>query len=159
MNIPKNETAIDCFGGNSFLSPCSYHPIVFRGVRFPTMQHALLAAKTDDMAVRIHISQFKDVYSATIFTETISPGAHWTDEYRTKLLESFINQKFNLKTNPELVNRLKETGDKAIYYINLLNDDFNGLIGGSISDITKTRGKNCLGKGLMKKRALLLKKR
>jgi ribA/ribD-fused uncharacterized protein len=128
-------------GDYRFLSNFWECPFELEGIRWPTSEHAFQAAKA------VTIEDIKDVL------ECVSPGAakrmgrkitmraDW-DSVKLEAMRTVLAAKF---TNPDLRQKLLETGDAQIVEGNNWNDRFWGVCRGT--------GQNHLGKLLMELRA------
>jgi predicted NAD-dependent protein-ADP-ribosyltransferase YbiA (DUF1768 family) len=131
-------------GEHAFLSTFFPFEIVFHDIVFPSIQHALTATMTEDMAEQDKISKIPTPGSALEYGRTLRPFGGWSDEYRIKTMMDFIDQKFHPLQHPALVQKLLDTGDRKLINTDLWGDEFFGV---------------CVGKGLNHAGRLLMEKR
>lgn len=137
MNIIDNFHA----AGYEFLSnfyPCK---IVYKDYEFSSLEHAYQAAKT----YKSSWNKFDGISAgqAKRLGKTLIIRTDWND-VRLSVMEELLRIKFTI---PELKEKLKGTGDAELIESNTWGDYFYGVCRG--------RGKNHLGKLLMKIRAEL----
>lgn len=133
---------IDSFDGEyHFLSNFYLCEIDYKGITYPSTEHAFAAAKSDDKQHKLYCSN-----------PDISPGQakragrncqlinDW-DNIRLQVMEDLLNIKFS---DPTLRQLLLDTGDQELIEGNWWNDKFWGVCNGV--------GENHLGKLLMKVR-------
>ena len=112
---------IDCFRGDYFfLSNFSPHPVVHAGVRYPTVEHAYQAAKTDDLAARDRIAAARSPTEAKDIGRTVPLRDEW-DRQRLDVMLSLLRHKF---TDPALADQLLATGDRPLVEGNDWGDTF-----------------------------------
>jgi ribA/ribD-fused uncharacterized protein len=140
---PMRRNPITDFREYPFLSNFYPAPVVYRGLDFPTVEHAYQAAKCanyDDMLI---VQQ-----QATPGRAKRAPRRHnleiradW-DDVKLDIMDLLLQQKFAI---PEIRERLLSTGDEDIIEVNTWGDVFWGVCG--------NRGENYLGKLLMRIRS------
>lgn len=129
---------IDSFTGQyRFLS--NFYParVIYSGIEFPTSEHAYVAAKTTDQALREQISRIKYPSEAKRLGRTIGLRADW-EKVRLQEMRTILESKFS---NPDLWGMLKETAPAYLEEGNTWGDTFWGVCNGI--------GQNHLGKILM----------
>jgi N-glycosidase YbiA len=134
-------------GDYAFLSTFFPVEIIFQNITFPSIQHALVAAMTEDTEIQVKISGIPKPGIALQYGKTLRPFAGWDDEYRIKIMTDFIDQKFHPVQHPELVQKLLDTEDRILINTDLWGDDFFGVCVG--------KGSNHTGRLLMEKREKL----
>lgn len=134
-------------GAYKFLSNFYEHPIVYKGARYPTSEHAYQAAKFTDLEVKRRIASVhnpgKAKRLAYSFLET-HPNivvSNW-DDIKISIMEEIVRIKFD---NPVLAARLIETRDHLLIEGNVHGDRFWG--------VSRGFGYNHLGNILMKIRS------
>ncbi len=120
--------------------------IVFQDVEYPTVEHAYVAAKLTDLALREEVRRLPKPGQAKSFLKdrglTERPG--W-DEMKLAVMEDLVRQKF---AHPKLAAMLLATGNEALIE-GTTWDVFWGI------DERTGEGENHLGKIQMKIRAEL----
>lgn len=119
--------------------PCN---VVFDGLVYPTVEHAYQAAKTNDPRIRDYIARLPTPGQAKKFGRTIDISPGWR-ERRINVMSELIHYKFS-DANPELMDKLINTGTCHIEEGNTWGDRFWGVCGG--------KGQNRLGAIIMHKR-------
>lgn len=124
-------------GEHAFLS--NFYPveIVYKGIVFPTLEHAYQAAKSDHPLVRESFLQCKTPGEAKRMGRQVSMRLDWMF-VRVNVMRNLLEQKFS---HPALHKMLQETGDAELIEGNWWGDTFWGVCRGE--------GKNMLGKLLM----------
>lgn len=138
------------FGDYRFLSNFQTAPLRLEGswadgLVYPTSEHAYMALKTEDLAVRHQISQLETGAAAKRFGRTIVLREGWDGALRLEAMLAVLRAKF--RQNPELATKLLATGLLYLEETNDWNDVFWGVCRG--------RGLNMLGKMLMQVRTEL----
>lgn len=137
---------IDRFTGDyHWLSNFWPAPVVLDGVVYPTVEHAYVAAKTLDPAIRAEILACPTPSKAKAMGKTIQLRPGWQD-MRPVVMEDLLRKKFTL---PMLAARLKGTGDTTLSEGNTHGDKYWGV------SLLTGEGEDHLGKLLMKIRAEL----
>lgn len=136
-------------GENRFLSnfwPCVV-PVKLpdSDLSFCTVEHAYVAAKTLDPAHRKRISNLVTPGDAKRYGRELPLRPDW-EEVKLGIMEDLVRQKFF--NNPELEEKLLDTGNAELIEANHWNDTFWG--------VCKGKGQNHLGKILMTIRSELL---
>ncbi len=121
--------------------PCG---IVYEGIKYPSVEHAFQALKTFNIEKRKEIALTKKPGLAKKMGHRIKLRADW-EEVKLNLMEELIRIKF--KDHEKLKEALLKTGDLELIEGNYWGDTFWGIYEG--------RGKNYLGKILMKIRSEL----
>jgi len=137
---------IDSFSGEyRFLSNFYPSPIRVDGIVYPTVEHAFQAAKTPDAGMKQKIADTSSPARAKQLGRKVKLRKDW-EAVKVEIMKELVLLKF--REHPDLAERLLETGDTKLVEGNTWNDCFWGVSGG--------RGKNHLGKVLMKVRDLLI---
>jgi len=139
MKTLSNKTTIDYFGGRfRFLS--NFYPVKVEldGVKYPTVEHAYQAAKTNSKPHRRMIERATTPAQAKRIGKTVPLRKDW-NERRIEVMTKLIRRKFN---RDELKEKLIRTGNARLVEGNNWNDTFWG--------ICRNVGQNNLGKILMK---------
>ena len=140
--MPGNEPITRFVGNHSFLSNFYEAAVYVEGVRWPTVEHAYQAAKTDDEASVKLIREATTPGIAKKLGQSVSLRPDWND-VRFQIMERLIREKFK---NPFLRNMLIETGEAELIEGNYWNDRVWGVC------LRKNEGQNLLGKLLMQVR-------
>ncbi|MES2374696.1 MAG: NADAR family protein [Bacteroidota bacterium] len=147
LHIPMNP--ITTFQGeHRFLSnfwPCC---IVWEDFVYPTLEHAYVASKTDDLTVKQLIRSCPTPGDAKdyLYQHAMKPSPSWTIEKKLLVMEKLLFIKFSGK-DPFLTRALMTTGNAELIEGNTWGDAFWGVYNGE--------GENNLGKLLMKVRTHL----
>ncbi len=122
--------------------------IMYDGVEYLTVEHAYVAAKLTDLALREEVRRLPKPAQAKAFLHErgLTPRLGW-DEMKLAVMENLVRQKF---AHPCLAALLLATGDEELIEGNTWNDTFWGV------DAETGEGKNHLGRILMKVRSELL---
>jgi ribA/ribD-fused uncharacterized protein len=110
------------------------------GERYPTLEHAYQAAKTDDPIMKKAIREAKTPALAKRIGKSVTLRPGWND-VRVQTMRELVKQKFS---NPLLAAMLINTGNAELIEGNHWNDKFWGICRGV--------GENWLGKILMEVR-------
>ena len=133
-------TETDIFGffeEYRFLSNIHECQVEVEGIIYTSSEAAYVAQKTLDQSIRLEISRM-DPKKAKVFGQIISLRDNWTS-YRVLAMVKVLLAKFN--QNPELKQKLLDTGNKYLEETNTWNDTFWGVCDG--------KGYNMLGECLM----------
>jgi ribA/ribD-fused uncharacterized protein len=126
------------FGPYRFLSNFATVKIRFNGLLFPTVEHAYVAAKSEDPKVQRFVAHIEFPGEAKQYGKRIKLRADWEtvkfDFMRDFLIQKFIQEPYQTK--------LLATGDAYIEETNYWDDQVWGVCNGV--------GDNNLGKLLMK---------
>lgn len=131
---------------NAFLS--NFYPVFvyYEGMRFPSVEHAFQAAKTNDMETRKLFMIAPTAKDAKRFGRKVKLRDNW-DSVKVDVMEMLLRQKF---ANPTLREQLLNTKDSILIEGNNHGDTFWGVCKGS--------GQNYLGRLLMKIRQEIIEK-
>ncbi|TXH11787.1 MAG: NADAR family protein [Spirochaetes bacterium] len=138
---------IDSFEGEySWLS--NFHPVEVKlgGEKYPSVEHAYQAAKTNDPEERREIKLLKKASLAKSKGKRVTMRKDW-ERVKLEVMENLLRQKFE---DPTLRSQLLATGTEELVEGNWWGDVFWGVCRGE--------GKNHLGRLLMKVRTELQKK-
>lgn len=137
------------FGEYSFLSNFEPSPLKLQGAHadgllYATSEHAYMAMKSHDLAVRHFISRLPTPRLARDAGQVIALREDWAS-FRTEAMLAAVRAKFT--QNPHLAKRLLATGLLYLEETNNWGDRFWGVVEG--------QGQNMLGKILMQVRTEL----
>lgn len=121
-----------------FLSNYFERPFWFDGIRYQNSEAAFHAQKTLDRSIRKKFGPL-NAPSAKRYGRSIPLRSDW-EKVKVDLMYRIVKEKF--MQNPDLLDRLKETGDEELREENSWNDKFWGCVDGV--------GQNNLGKILMR---------
>ena len=126
-----------------FLS--NFHPckIVYEGVEYPSVEHAYVASKTTDLAIRTTIQAVKTAGQVKRAGRKLQLRADWNG-VRLPNMELFLRQKFS---TPDLRELLLETLPEELVEGNHWHDNY---FGSCSCEKCNNQGQNNLGKLLMK---------
>ena len=127
-----------------FLSNFWPADVEYDGMRFPTVEHAYQAAKTNDISARIEIKNCVTPGQAKRLGKRVKIRPGWEAGIKLEVMRDLLEQKFS---DPSLAAKLKATGDVEIIEGNTWGDTYWGVCRGD--------GKNHLGKILMQIRESL----
>lgn len=137
--------AIKSFKGkNRFLSNFPPAKIVWKGITFPSVEHAYQAAKSTNAEYWAMVAALETPGEAKVAGKKVpkeDQRANW-DTIKLTLMREFNEQKYKI---PEYREQLLATGDAELIEGNTWGDKFWGVCGGE--------GENHLGKILMDIRA------
>lgn len=134
---------IESFRGDySFLSNFTKleKPIIYEGVSYPTTEHFYQAMKSTDKTIRDQVAKHPSK-GLKAFSRTYETRGNW-GEIKDKVMRSALKWKFS-KANPQLLKKLKSTGNEDIQEGNWWNDKYWGVC------LKTGEGENKLGKMLM----------
>ncbi len=138
-NVMTNK--IDSFQGEyRFLSNFWYVKVLFDGVDYRSVEHAYMAAKTEDVGLRMQIQAFEKPGDVKRFCKTIKLRGDWED-VKFGIMLGLVRQQF---ANEHLRSKLLATGDAELIEGNTWGDVYWGVCRG--------KGQNNLGKILMQVR-------
>ena len=129
---------IDDFHGENFFLD-NFYPVSvqWRGTVYPSSEHAFQAAKCKHPADRLKFTALSAGY-AKAFGNRIPLRQDW-ENIKLGIMTEIVHLKFN--QNPELIEKLLDTGGALLVEGNTWNDTFWGVCKGT--------GQNHLGKILM----------
>ena len=129
------------FGAYRWLSNFHASPIQYRGIEFPSAEHAYQAMKSEDPEVWRLVANLPTPKEAKSWGLTrIQLREGWVDEnIRYTEMRKIVRRKFS--QNPELLDLLLATEDLILVETNYWNDTYWGMCRGS--------GENRLGEILM----------
>lgn len=136
------------FGAMRFLS--NFHPAsvdIGDGLDYPTSEHAYMAQKTTDMALRAQICALPAGRDAKAFGQTLALRPGW-DALRADAMRQALESKFSPALNPGLAQALADTAGFELREENNWGDLFWGC--------SADQGANRLGQELMRIRQSLL---
>lgn len=131
------------FGEYRFLSNFHLAPLEVEGVLYPSSEHAYMAQKSLDPAVRERFSRLASPQEARREGQLVTLRPDW-EEVKVAAMLKVSLAKYQ---DPELAARLLATGDRYLEETNYWNDTVWGFSNG--------RGSNYLGRVLMGVRASL----
>jgi len=134
----------DFFGDHRFLSNFFPSEIEVEGKKYPTVEHAYQAAKTQDPEWREAIRNASTAKEAKNLGRKCPPRKEW-DDLKIPTMKDLLKRKFQDK---KLAKKLVETHPKELVEGNWWGDTFWGVCHG--------KGKNWLGKLLMEVREELM---
>lgn len=129
-------------GAYIWLSNFYQCPLKYKGLLYPTLEHAYQAAKTNNKEEIQMIRKCLTPGQAKKAGRLITIRGDW-DSKKIKIMKTLLKIKFKDK---ELKNRLLATGDEELIEGNWWGDDFWGFC------FKKNQGQNILGKLLMEVR-------
>ena len=129
------------FGKYRFLSNFYPAKVIYDGIEYPTSEHAYQAAKTLDQPTRIQIAALTKPGEAKHAGKKVNLRDDW-DDVKISVMEEIVRDKFT--RNPDLRQKLLDTGDQVLVEGNTWFDTFWGVCNG--------KGRNELGKILMRLR-------
>lgn len=112
------------FGEYRFLSNFAQSRIVWRGLSWPTVEHAYQAAKSTDPAVQEQIRQLATPGFAKRAGKIVQLRPDWED-VKVSIMTELVWLKFT--QNPHLAAKLLNTGDAILEEGNTWNDRFWGI--------------------------------
>lgn len=136
VKIDNFEKGPWCFLSNFFPST-----IVYKGITYPTVEHAYQAAKTMDKGKRFAISEAKSPAMAKKMGRAIKSLRKNWDRKKILVMEELLRLKFS---NYHMAKMLLSTSYAELIEGNWWGDTFWG--------VCKDRGKNMLGRLLMETR-------
>jgi ribA/ribD-fused uncharacterized protein len=148
---PEARHRIDDFrGAYHFLSNFAPAQVKLDGLRFPTVEHAYQAAKTQDRQERERILGASTPDLARKMGRKLSQRPDWP-EMKVKIMQDLVWQKFD--SRPDLAKLLLATGDNELVEENTWHDNFWGDC--RCSRCAELTGQNWLGRILMEVRERL----
>lgn len=132
-------------GDFAFLSNFYEAQVIYRGIVYPTAEHAYQAQKTTDIGVQEQIRAAPTPGRAKKIGNSIALRPDWED-IRVDVMEDIIWEKFT--QNEDLAQRLINTYPQELVEGNDWGDQFWGVSGGT--------GNNMLGQILMRARDALM---
>ena len=135
---------------HEFLSNFFPVNIIVDNIIFPSVEHAYVAAKTDDREKKLLIAYVLTAGKAKKFGKKLILPDNWND-IKVTIMHQLLKEKFNWQLNPELAQKLLDTYPNQLIEGNTWGDKFWG----AVFDGTNWNGENNLGILLMKHRELL----
>lgn len=130
---------------NEFLSNFYPAEVTFGGLKFKTLEHAFVAAKTTLMPMRFEISAIETPEEVKKFGKGLQLRPDW-EEVKVGIMYGLVNTKFH---EPKLRELLLATGEEELVEGNTWHDNFWGSC---VCKKCGNKGQNQLGKTLMKVR-------
>lgn len=131
-------------GRDAFLSNFHPSPILLDGIRYPTVEHAFQASKTNDVLERTRIAQAATPAEAKALGRQVSLARGW-DVTKEGRMRELVRRKFEDRA---LAMRLLETGDAELIEGNTWGDE----VWGAVWRDGAWHGGNLLGKILVEVR-------
>ena len=128
---------------NRFLSNFYNSPLEYKGIKYPTIEHAFQAQKTTNKTEQLQIANQETPGQAKRLGRKVKMISNW-EEIKEQVMYDLVKIKFS---NPSLKQKLLNTGEEELIEGNTWNDVFWGVCNGV--------GKNRLGNILMKVRSEL----
>ena len=140
----KSKNKIDKFR-NQYYFLSNFYPcqINYKGIIYPSVEHAFQAAKVISYRTKIKISQIENPGSAKSYARKCKIRKDW-EKIKVAVMSDILLLKFQDKS---LFQQLKNTGNKYIEEGNYWHDNFWGNC--YCQKCKKINGKNILGKILM----------
>lgn len=133
--------AITKFRGNYYFLSNMYPEVLYiNGEMYPSAEHAFQASKSLDKDVRLGMSVCRSAKEAKQAGRRINLRLDWED-VKVDVMYNILKAKF---ADPELAQKLRDTGDEELIEENNWGDTFWGVY--------KGKGVNMLGQLLMKVR-------
>ena len=129
------------FRDNYFFLSNMYPEVLYiNGEMYPSAEHAFQASKSLDKDVRLSISVCRSAKEAKEAGRLVNLRYDWED-VKVDIMYNILKAKF---ADPELAQKLRDTGNEELIEGNTWGDTFWG--------VCKGKGDNTLGKLLMKVR-------
>lgn len=129
----------------------NFYPCVIyhKGIKFPTLEHAYQAMKTNDHSFWKLISNLPadKAWLARRRGRVIKARPDWDDQVRLMVMEELLRKKFS---QTKFKNKLLSTGDEPLEEGNWWHDNFYGNCTCGKRKECEPQGENHLGKMLMK---------
>ena len=143
--MEMNQEKIDRFMNEfDFLSNFYRAPLMYKGIAYPTSEHAYQAAKSLNENTQMNISILGTPAQAKHYGRTVALQPDW-EEVKLEIMAEIVHAKF--MQNPSLKEKLAATEDVYLEEGNTWGDTYWGVCNG--------RGENHLGKTLMELRDCL----
>ena len=137
----EDKKVIDSFRGEyRFLSNFWHARATYRGIEYPTSEHAYQAAKSRRPDIRLAVSKIETPGRAKRYGEEIELQNNW-ETLKIPIMKNILFSKF---LDPEMMDKLLSTGDAELVEGNDWEDCFWGVCNGV--------GENWLGRLLMEVR-------
>lgn len=131
-----------------FLSNFYRVSIYYEGIKYPSVEHAYQAAKTDDPELKAAIADCAMAGQAKRLGNAVDLKEDW-DQIKLGIMNKLLRIKFNLDLYPELCKQLLSTGIEYLVEGNTWGDTYWG--------VCRWSGRNHLGRILMDIRSELKK--
>lgn len=141
--IIKPDAITEFRGDYFFLSNFYMCSVSFDNVIYPSSEHAYMACKTDNKAIRQKLLFLKTAREARNYGQIIPLRHNW-DEVKYSYMKCVLQDKFT--RNPHLGKKLLETGDRQLVEGGTWHDLFYGICN---CEKHQGEGKNALGQILM----------
>ena len=145
MDNKKQSKITNFFDEYRFLSNFWMCNIEYEGIKYPSVEHAYQAAKTNDKEKQMIIAKLSTAVEAKKYGRILVVRKDW-DDIKLEIMYTLVKKKF--ANNNILKRQLLATGDAILVEGNTWGDVFWGVCNGV--------GENHLGKILMKVRQELL---
>jgi ribA/ribD-fused uncharacterized protein len=144
FNNPRHSDVSEFSGNFAFLSNFFPSPMNISGANWATVEHFYQACKTLDPIQAEVIREAETPGRAKRYGGNLQLRADW-DQIKLQVMEFIVEQKF--LQNPQLMERLKNTGNATLVEGNCWHDNFWGDC--SCARCRNKPGQNQLGKILM----------
>jgi len=122
------QNKVESFGGEfHFLSNFHPAPIMYRGISYPTSEHAFQAAKAANENTKMNISILSTPSEAKKYGKTVIRRTDW-DDVKVEIMGEIVRAKFI--QNPRLREKLFATDDILLEEGNTWGDTFWGICNG-----------------------------
>ena len=137
-------------GEYAFLSNMYLAKFTWQGIEYKSVEHAYQANKAKTVEERLHIASLDSSKDTKRYAKTmdVRPDFH---EEKEEIMLTLLFCKFH--QNPDLLEKLLNTGTQELVEGNRWNDKFWGVC------LKTNKGKNALGKALMKVRMFYMMER
>lgn len=141
------DAIVDFRGEYRFLS--NFHPceVLFEGETYPSSEHAFMAAKTLDPALRRHIARLPTAKEAKAAGRALVLRPDWDAKVRRAVMRAVVGDKF--RRNVNLREMLLATGERTLIEGTFWHDQTWGVC---VCPQHGGKGSNWLGEILMDER-------
>lgn len=137
-------------GENAFLSNMYPSKFTWQGVEYRTVEHAYQANKAKTQKEKLYIASLDSPKEAKRYAKTMDVRPNFHNE-KEEIMLTLLFCKFH--QNPDLLEKLLNTGTQELVEGNMWNDKFWGVC------LKTNKGKNVLGNALMKVRMFYMMER
>ncbi len=149
MQTSKSDTVLGFFQEYAFLSNFFDAPLLYKGIKWPTSEHAYQAMKSTNEADWARFALLETPGESKKLGQKLKCREHW-DQVKDGFMYEIVLAKF--EQNEDLKQKLLATGNQTLVELNYWGDKYWGMVRDSNGNLV---GKSKLGEILMRIRSNL----
>jgi len=149
MQTNKNDTVLGFFQEYAFLSNFHEAPLLYKGIKWPTSEHAYQAMKSTNEADWRMFALLETPGESKKLGQKLKCREHW-EAVKDDFMFEIVQAKF--EQNTDLMQKLLATGNRTLVEFNYWGDKYWGMVRDANGNLI---GKSKLGEILMRIRSNL----